>query len=281
MQIALVAADRGGVVRLSELLTCGASRADVRRAVARGGIARVRDGVFAHPTADALVVLAAEHGGRVACVSVLRRLGVWLLDDDDRLHVLLEPKGRRHVHTGCRCVDHRDAGGAGFGIVPIERALVQLQRCVGDESFFAAYESAWRQGRLSAGARAWIREHLPAGKRWLVDVARRNADSGLESILRLRFHRLGVAMRSQVRILDVGRVDFVVDGILILEVDDRQNHDGESLRHRDLMRDARAAAAGYETLRFDYAMVIHDWPTVERAVLARLERARARSRRTA
>ena len=30
-------------------------------------------------------------------------------------------------------------------------------------------------------------------------------------------------------------------------------------RHKDLRRDANAAAWGYVTLRFDYAMVVHDW----------------------
>ena len=37
------------------------------------------------------------------------------------------------------------------------------------------------------------------------------------------------------------------------------------------LRDAEAAAIGYETLRFDYSLVVFDWPRVERAVLARLD----------
>jgi len=40
--------------------------------------------------------------------------------------------------------------------------------------------------------------------------------------------------------------------------------------HKDLLRDARAAALGYETLRFDYALIIHDWPLVEAAILAKV-----------
>ncbi|MFF0911424.1 DUF559 domain-containing protein [Microbacterium enclense] len=104
-------------------------------------------------------------------------------------------------------------------------------------------------------------------------------DSGLESILRPRLHRRGIALESQVQIPRVGVVDFVLDRSIILEVDGRDYHDGASLRHKDLRRDSLAAAQGYETLRFDYALVLYDWPLVERAILARRETARHRSAR--
>ncbi|MFF0909210.1 hypothetical protein ACFWZW_00795 [Microbacterium enclense] len=38
------------------------------------------------------------------------------------------------------------------------------------------------------------------------------------------------------------------------------------------MRDATAATWGFVTLRFDYAMVVHDWPVVEAAILAHVSR---------
>lgn len=113
-----------------------------------------------------------------------------------------------------------------------------------------------------------------------IHAARPDADSGLESLLRLRLRRLGILLRSQVVIDTVGRVDFLLDGVIILEVDGRLNHEGPSLRHKDLVRDARAAALGYETLRFDYALVVHDWETVRAAILARLEIVRSRMARS-
>jgi len=117
-----------------------------------------------------------------------------------------------------------------------------------------------------------IRDALPDTARWLVDVARRDADSGLESLLRLRMHILGVQLESQVRIAGVGKVDFVIAGRLVLEVDGKENHDGSTQRHKDLRRDAIASHLGFETLRFDYAQVLHDWPTVQAAILAALAR---------
>ena len=117
-----------------------------------------------------------------------------------------------------------------------------------------------------------VRARLDARQRRLVDAARSDSESGLESLLRIRLLRMGIVLRCQVRIRTVGRVDFVVGDRIILEVDGRENHDGESHRHRDLVRDANAAALGYRTLRFDYALVIHDWPRVERAIVGALRR---------
>ncbi|WP_235563051.1 endonuclease domain-containing protein [Microbacterium sp. Root53] len=234
--------------------------------------------MYALPTALEDVRTAAVHGGALACVSALRRHGVWVLDADG-VHVWLGGKGRRHAHPQCACVGHWDAGAARPGVVSVARALVQLAGCQGAEAFFVAYESAWRLGKLTGRARAWIRDHLDAGMRYLVDIARPDADSGLESLVRLRLGRLGISLRAQVPIEGVGTVDFILDGRIILEVDGRENHDGESKRHRDLGRDARALALGYIPLRFDYAQVLYEWSIVEAAILGARETLGRRSLR--
>lgn len=272
------ALDARGFARTSTLRALGASRGDLARAVAAAVIVRVREGVYAAPTAHPLELAAAAHGGELACASALRRRGVWVLDPDHALHVWVGPHGRTFSHEGCRCVTHRDDGVSAFGEVDLVRALVQLASCLGDEAFFAAFESAWHLGLLSRRDRSEVRAGLRARQRWLVDLARGDAESGLESLLRLRLLRLGIVLECQVRIRGVGRVDFVIDGVLVLEADGRVGHAREAERHKDLVRDARAAAAGFITLRFDYAMIVHDWPTVERAVRAALGRQRARVR---
>ncbi len=106
----------------------------------------------------------------------------------------------------------------------------------------------------------------------MVDLARSDAESGLESLLRLRLHRLGIPLRTQIEVPGVGRVDFVLGDRLILEVDGRTGHDDDESRHKDRMRDVTAAAHGFDTLRFDYALVVHDWPIVEQAILAKIAR---------
>ncbi|MFK0403836.1 endonuclease domain-containing protein [Microbacterium sp. NPDC090225] len=167
-------------------------------------------------------------------------------------------------------MSHWHAGATVFG-APVDEVLLHLYRCRGDEAFFTSLESALRQRKVTSLAR--LRSRLPASARWLVDLARSDADSGLESLLRLRLHILGIRLECQISITGVGRVDFVIGGRLILEADGAEHHDGRAARHRDLRRDAAASALGYESLRFDYALIVHDWPVVSAAIVSALVRA--------
>lgn len=261
----------GGVVRGVQLQRFGISRKRLAQDVRQGRIHRVRPGVFAAPRTHLEVRKAAAHGGALTCGSALRLHGVWVLEDTPA-HVWLGENGRRHTHSGCDCTDHHFRGSTRLGLVDVEMALIHLLACAGDEAFFASFESAWRRGLLSSAARSRVRASLPASARWLVDLARGDADSGLESLLRLRLHLLGISLACQVTIAGVGKVDFVIGRRLILEADGKENHEGETKRHKDLVRDAAASARGFETLRFDYAQIIHDWPSVQAAIIAALRR---------
>lgn len=265
----------GGITRGSRLASFGCTRKDLSIAVRRGELIRIRAGVFASPSCASTVRTAALHGGALTCSGALRLHGVWVLENDEYPHVWLGQAGRTHTHPDCSCVEHYRAGSMPLGLAPVETALVHSYGCHGEEFFFAAFESAWTQRLIGAAARRRIRAALPAGARWLVDIARHDADSGLESIVRLRLHLLGIHVLTQVAIDGVGRVDFMLEGCVILEADGKGNHDGASERHRDLMRDAAASRLGYETLRFDYAMIIHDWDTVVAAIISALARSRS------
>lgn len=263
----------GGLARGTQLQRCGIDRPSLARAVRAGRIHRIRPGLFASPALPDVVRRAAAHGGALTCSAALRLHGVWVLADADSLHVWLGRRGRAYPHAGCGCTSHFFRGDVPVGVVDVETALIHLYSCEGDESFFASLESALHLGALSKAARLRLRGALPASARWLLDLAHAQSESGLESILRFRLHLLGIVLTAQVSIAGVGRVDFVLEGRLILEVDGRENHTGADRRHRDLVRDAAASARGFETLRFDYAQIIHDWPTVQAAIQTALRRA--------
>lgn len=264
--------DLGGIVRGKRLQTLGFSRQALAALVTRGEIERLRDGVFAIGPMSEQTRSAIAHGGALTCVSVLRMRGIWVLPTEDGPHVWLGPDQHALRHPHCVCVAHYYRGAPPLGAAPVEIALLHLRRCSGDEAFFAAYESAWRLGILSSAARSRIRAALPRTARWLVELARPDADSGLESLLRLRLHLLGLRLDCQVMVDGVGRVDFVIAGRVILEADGDENHASSTQRHRDRVRDATASRLGYETLRFDYAQIIHDWPAVRASVLGALSR---------
>lgn len=259
----------GGVARGAFLQRFGFTRSHLSRAVREGSVIRIRRGVFATDETAPLLVRAAAHGGAVTCAGALRLHGIWVLNDDDAVHVWLGANGRVH-HRDCDCVGHWFDGPTILGLAPVDDALVHVFACHGAETFFAALESALRQRKVhSIGL---LRSRLPASARWLVDLARNDADSGLESLLRLRLHILGIRLDCQVRVPGVGRVDFVIGGRLILETDGAEHHGNPSQRHRDLVRDAAASAAGFESLRFDYALVVYEWPKVQAAIVAALAR---------
>lgn len=264
----------GGVARGTRLQAFGCSRSRLGVECRAGRIVRVRPGVFASVDAAPEVVSAAAHGGALTCGGALRAREVWTLEMPKEVHVWMGLGGRRHHPERCGCVAHFTPGRMDIGIAPIDVALLHAFACYGEEFFFAAFESAWNKRMLTAAARARVRAALPASARWLVDLARPDAESGLESLVRLRLHLIGVEVRTQVAVAGVGRVDFVIEGRVILEADGRENHDGPSQRHRDLMRDAAASRLGFETLRFDYAMILHTWDVVVAAVMAALGRAR-------
>lgn len=243
-----------------------------------GEIRSVRQGLYAAIDAPDDLVHAAEHGGAPACLVAGRMHDLWILEQEstgDALHVWLGHAGERHACRRSDCARtlrvHWDDGTALPGrLPPVRNTLLQIAVCVGEESFFVALESALRHSLLPPGGLAWLGERVPENLRWLLTFARTDADSGLESLIRLRLCRLGISLRTQVLIDGVGEVDFVVGDRLIVEADGRENHEREAMRHKDLVRDAKAASLGYETLRFDYAMIVHGWDIVEGAIVAKI-----------
>ncbi len=253
----------------AELAAAGVDRHALARAVADGAVVRLRSAVYGVPDLEPDVAAAVRHGGALGCLSAARSIGLWVLCDDDRLHVSMPPNGHSRTHPDCACVLHWTGGRR--PVASIVEVLHQVLACAGPEEFFVCLESARRLRKIDAAGVASLRDRVPSWARPLVDDARSDADSGLESVLRYRLRPYRLRIRSQVDIPTVGRVDFVVGDRLILEADGRDNHDGASHRHRDLVRDAAAAALGFDTLRFDYAQIVHDWPSVRGAILAKID----------
>lgn len=215
---------------------------------------------------------AVAHGGVLGCVSVAREAGLWVLPNDEQVHVALPPHGHAFPHVGCTCVSHWGEADVSAGRVCLVDALTQLLLCIGEDAFFAALESALRLRRLSRTDLSRLRSRIAESRSWLVDLASAESESGLESLMKVRLHRLGITLTAQVEIVGVGRVDFVLGDRLIIEVDGRPGHEGAESRHKDRVRDAVAAGLGFDTLRFDYALVVYDWPAVEAAILEKCRR---------
>jgi very-short-patch-repair endonuclease len=232
-----------------ELVAAGWTSRRITRAVASGALIRARDGVYLAPPAPVDVVDACRVGGALTCVSELARWGVFVLDGA-QLHVAVPRTSSR-----LRPVD-RDirvhwvaAGAAGWANADIVDALVRAVLCQPVRAAIATLDSALHLGLVTAAELDEVFAALPRRLRTIRAHLDAAAESGAESIMRIILRRLGAHVQSQVRIPGVGRVDFLVDGWLIVECDSEAHHASWAQQKRDRRRDQAAAARGLATYR--------------------------------
>ena len=93
----------GGWARTIELAEHGIARSALKRAVASGRIARVREGWYVDSVARKGVTEAVRHGGVPACVTAAELHGLWV-PSHEGVHVWMKAIGHRRDHDDCTCV---------------------------------------------------------------------------------------------------------------------------------------------------------------------------------
>lgn len=283
----------------AELLALGRSEREIRTAVRTGTLHAVRKGHLAVPGAAAEVVRAVRIGGVATATTAARAVGLWVPPDPvpagrdafgrqrdraQRLHVavpatasrLRDPDDHhRPLIPSAAVVVHWTEPDALAGTGPLRLAppLVAVRHAflsLPPEHALAVLDSAlhhrfFRTRDLHALAAA-----LPAHLRPIVFAADGRAESGIETIARHLLRLLGLRVEPQVEIAGLGRVDLLVEGRLIVELDGREWHDDQDAFEEDRRRDLVGAARRYRTLRFSWYRVLFRWHEVEAAVLAAL-----------
>jgi very-short-patch-repair endonuclease len=258
---------RDGIAHVHDALRAGFTRYAIKRTVERGGARRIRRFWLVTPEADSDLVAAARVGGRVACLSVAKRLNLWHFDDG-RLHVAVPPNSG-HVASDDQII-HWSRGPipvSPYGLVePLENALAHVADCQPFESGLVVWESAIRKHLVASS----LLERLPLrteSARRVRLAASALSDSGIETIPAARLRLLGIAVRQQVMI-DGHAVDGLIGERLVYQIDGYEFHSDAATRRRDIAEDARLVLTGYTVLRFDYKQVLFDWEYVERTILA-------------
>lgn len=228
----------------------GLSQRDLRAALRAGSLVRVRRGRYLPGAADPELMAAARLGCRLDCVSFLRALGVFILDSGT-LHVLAPNGSSRLPAPGANVVRH-------WRPAPLSEqstcadfidAVAQSCRCQKPRAAIATLDSAVHLGLLDESDLADVFARLPRRLQRLRPLIDSSSESGAESLMRLILRSLGCSVELQVQIQGVGRVDFVVDGWLIIECDSRAHHEGWGAQRADRRRDLAAAALGFTTVR--------------------------------
>ena len=233
-----------------ELRATGLSRRRIDDLVRAGSLVRVRKGRYVLADLPPALIRAARLGGRLDCISLLSAMGVFVLRSD-RLHLQVDvgasrlppspPSVKRHWRSTCAartslCAD-------------LVEALAQACRCQEPRAAIATLDSAWHLGLIDERGIADVFARLPRRHRSLRPLLDPRSESGTETLLRLILRTLGCSFALQVQIDGVGRVDFLVDGWLIIECDSEAHHSGWVAQRRDRRRDLAAAAQGYMTIR--------------------------------
>ncbi|GAA3897433.1 endonuclease domain-containing protein [Microbacterium invictum] len=232
------------------LIEQGLTPHGIRRAVTQGRLVRLRRGRYVTPDTHPRLVDAGLIGGRLDCVSLLAAMGVFVREHGDRLHVQFDMGASRLPPRSAVTAHWRRSGAARDHLAAdLIEALAQACRCQGPREAIATLDSAWHHGLVDESQIAEVFARLPRRYRRLRGLLDPRAESGPETLMRLMLRALGCHVEVQVDIHGVGRVDFVVDGWLIVECDSRQFHSDWIAQKRDRRRDLAAAALGYTTVR--------------------------------
>ncbi|MDN4480161.1 hypothetical protein [Demequina muriae] len=122
--------------------------------------------------------------------------------------------------------------------------------CCGPREQLALIDAALRVGALDLRAIQGFVYGSSDRRRWLARMADARAESLSETCARVEMVEAGLTVVPQFRLSGVGRVDFLVEGVVVVEIDSQAFHSGEEARARDGDRDRAATTQGYPTLRY-------------------------------
>ncbi|WLP92119.1 DUF559 domain-containing protein [Gordonia sp. NB41Y] len=262
-----------GVYTWAQLLGLGLDQTAIRHHLADKTLTKLRHGWYSTPDADIQLVEAVRLGGALTCLTALARHGVWIPDHPREIHI----RGGRSAHAEhprrfCRSYDRPFAVTA--AVDDAQTALRHALRCLDDEGIVIVVDSLLDLSRepstrvLTPAQVTAAFTGAPQRVRRCLDLSDGRAQSGTETLVRLRLRRRGIKVRPQVFIPDLGRVDLLVGDRLIIEVDSVAHHTGAENYAEDRRRDQVAARLGYLRMRLTYSDVVFNWARTEETIIA-------------
>ena len=276
----------GHLAHTTQLNALGHGRRRVEEALASGRIFRVCRSWVAAPQASTSSVIAVLQRGKLTGPTALASYGVWDAVDR-RIHVQVRHNRRgapiesltplaaftheKYLRAGVQRhwseERHPDRYGVSWRVSVLD-ALIRVALDCPAEQFLACVESALHTGRLSRASIPILFRSLPERMAPLRDKIDPAAESGLETLARLRLSGFVRQVRSQVEIPGInpggrpGRVDLLLDDWLVIELDGDEFHDPVA----DRARNGALVRRGYRSHRFGHVQVIGGWADAEATV---------------
>lgn len=253
-----------GVAHRRTLQRLGVPLAAVDAARRAGAVGCPRRGWVALPSADPDVVGAVAAGARLGCASAAVVHGLWIPRKPSAPHLEVPQHSGRfdpgHGMSSTDAIVHW--AGSKWGRYPLAvesvlGALTSAADCVDSETFVCLADSAMNQKLLS---RAQLARALPSPRHVrLLRMTDSRADSGLETLARIRLRASGIQSAVQVEVGGIGRVDLLIGERLVIECDGSEFHDDPISRDLDRERDLALAARGFLVIRLGYNQIMSDW----------------------
>ncbi|MDN4484206.1 endonuclease domain-containing protein [Demequina lignilytica] len=279
MDVARLLQASGGAARAADLAGLGASRHGLRAAIEAGAVLRMSPGVYAIPGAPPAAVARAAYRAQSTCLTACAEVGLQLPPDAPaRTPHLAIPRDRNTGPRGERpaAVLHRvSTFEPGRARVRVLDAIDIAYECTDRMGQLVLLDQALRRRMLSLRDIGAMRRTPAARRRWLARLADPRAESLIETITRAALAMAGLTVEPQVWIDGVGRVDMVVAGRVVVEVDGRAYHSDPGAFREDRRRDRALVALGFTPLRFTYADVVGALDSIVadvRAALVAIER---------
>jgi very-short-patch-repair endonuclease len=253
----------------ADLLDQGLSRRGIALAVQHGHLQHVRRDRYLLTAVDPDVVEAVRIGGRLTCLSLFAVMGVFV-HRRRGLHVFVtRGSSRLRPPKVPQVTYHWNRSSALpelLHVAPLIDAARHAVRCQEPRAAVATLDSLVHHGLLTSSQLDEVFAGLPARLRPTRTLVDGSAESGPETFVRLMLRTIGVRFETQVFIPGVGRVDFVVEGWLIIECDSKEFHEGWQKQQEDRRRDLAAARRGYVTIRPLATDVLGAWQAVQAAL---------------
>ncbi len=274
---------RGGLfLRRRDLLALGFTDRDIKGALEKRRIFRVRQGWYSVPDAPEAAIRAVRVGGRLTSISALESYGL-RVPRQAHVHIAVKETASRLRHPDeCRrCLAGRDpvrvhwvdriGHGGNAWRVSLEDALLAALAEESREIAVACcsavlHHKKWPARRLDA-----VFSRAPQRARCWRGLVSGLDESHGETFARLWLGDAGVQFEQQSVVEGVGRIDFKVGPNSYVEIDGGQHDpewtgEGKSSWDSDHDRDTTAAIGGRTVLRFNYRQLNRDWPRVLLAI---------------
>lgn len=272
MEVVRLISARGGVARLGPLLSMGITERQLRNLASSGSLIRPGHGIYALPDANPKLVQAAVRRGMLTCVSAAGFYRLWQLHEHDELHL----KAHRGT-SSVECVVHRKhrvQSRLGDLVAPLADALLDALHCLPWTESLPMVQSAVSRGEVHIDfLRQQLKGNRNAKAAAVLDLLSFRADSILECLAAARFRLLGIRFEQHVHIDGVGEVDFVLEGLLIIELDGATHFAVQQIK-KDRRRDNLSTLHGYLVLRYFYDDVVYGPEQMMKQIVDLLARGR-------